>query len=200
MRREDNQPFQIEIQVTNKCNWNCDYCLVDVHNMDKIPFGQVIDKIKNLPDNSEVTLSGGEPGLLKPEEMKTLLSLLQEKNCSIDLLTNGLFFKRHLKDYDQIKSSLYHCVETLDDEIEFPNMDQSKTIYTVVIKLEDFDNLLDFMDKYPHIKFMLSPNKLSTQNKKVIPTFMKFWNEHKNRLHERTYQEFVKNLSKRGIV
>ena len=196
MRKTKNLENSYEIQLTNKCNWNCDYCLVDVHNMKDIPFSTVINYVKSLPDNAEVTLSGGEPGTLHEDEIKELFEVLQSKNCSIDLLTNGLFLKKYPEYFEKVDYTLYHCVEYLTDDIQFPNLDQSKVAYVLVIKNDDWDNLSKFMDKYKHIKFMLSPNKLLSSNNMIFNNFIEFYTNNKDKLHPRTFREFIKNISR----
>lgn len=167
--------------------------------MDIVDFKSVINKVNKLPQKSEVTLSGGEPGLLTPYEVKILINKLKEKECDIDLLTNGTFMDKHLEWIDDILVVLYHCVEELTDCIKYPNLNQDKFIYVLVVTVEDIESgkLKDFMDRYSSISFMLSPNKLLLNNSKIYNIFNKFYKEHKEQLHPRTYSEFIKNMVRR---
>ena len=56
----------------------------------------MLHRVEAIEPNSEVTFSGGEPGILNRKQLELLIKILKDKNCVIDLLTNGLFFKRHM--------------------------------------------------------------------------------------------------------
>lgn len=85
------------IVVTNQCNSNCIMCPDSdiVRNTRENPdIKKLIEQVKCIPDDTKhITITGGEPGLLK----KNLLKLLEEcKNCLPNteflLLTNGRIF------------------------------------------------------------------------------------------------------------
>lgn len=85
------------IVVTNQCNSNCIMCPDSdiVRNTRENPdIKKLIEQVKCIPDDTKhITITGGEPGLLK----KNLLKLLEEcKNCLPNteflLLTNGRVF------------------------------------------------------------------------------------------------------------
>ena len=50
------------IYFTCKCNWNCNYCIMDTHNIKNEP-KNILENINNIEDNLFVSISGGEPGL-----------------------------------------------------------------------------------------------------------------------------------------
>ena len=64
-----------ELSTGWECNWKCDYCLVDTHSRPKKLFCEVYDEAVTFERNSSVTLSGGEPGLLKQIEIERLFYL-----------------------------------------------------------------------------------------------------------------------------
>lgn len=85
------------IVVTNQCNSNCIMCPDSdvVRNTKENPdIKKLLEQVKCIPDDtSHITITGGEPGLLR----ENLLNLLEE--CKIDLpntefllLTNGRIF------------------------------------------------------------------------------------------------------------
>lgn len=85
------------IVVTNQCNSNCIMCPDSdvVRNTKENPdIKKLLEQVKCIPDDtSHITITGGEPGLLR----ENLLKLLEE--CKIDLpntefllLTNGRIF------------------------------------------------------------------------------------------------------------
>lgn len=195
-----------ELAVTNECNWNCKYCLVDTHNKKPLVINKVIEKIKQLPDNISVTLSGGEPGMLNEEDLLNVIELLESKNCVIDLVTNGLFLFRYEKYTSRVNEVLYHCIEDIDvflkENKKIKLFDKKphgnfELIYVIVVLFEDFESgrIQKIIDLYPEIKFMLSPNKLITENK-IFNSFLEFIHKNKEKIHERTLSEFIKNKIK----
>lgn len=162
------------ILTTYKCNWNCDYCLVDTHDKHKqspINFLDLKKKINKLADNSLVTLCGGEPGTLSEPEVKEIFNSLEEKKCEIDILTNGLFIKRYSQYLDRIDTVEYHCVENLEDNIEFPNLDQNKFNYLIIITNNNYAKVDAFLDRYPKIQFRLVCN---SKNRESLPRTIGF--------------------------
>lgn len=105
-----------------------------------------------------VTLCGGEPGTLSEPEVKEVFNSLEEKKCEIDILTNGLFIKRYSQYLDRIDTVEYHCVENLEDNIEFPDLDQNKFNYLIIITNNNHTKVDAFLDRYPKIKFRLVCN------------------------------------------
>lgn len=195
----------IELPVTNRCNWFCSYCLVDTHNRDLLPIEEVLKTISEIPDGTSVTLSGGEPGMLERKNIELIIQKLQEKNCNIDLLTNGLFLTRYNDLLVNISEVFYHCIEDIpsfiknNKEIDFginlPTHDKFDFIYVIVVLYEDLvsGNAQKIIEKYPDIQFMISPNKLLGKDK-IINKFMQFFKLNESRVHPRTKSEFLRNM------
>lgn len=149
------------IVTTYKCNWNCEYCIIDTHDKQKnqpIYFVDLLKKINSVPNGFPVTLCGGEPGMLSPKEVKKVFLILENKNCEIDLLTNGLFIKRYPEYLSRLDKVEYHCAEELKNQIEFPNLDQNQFNYLVIVTKRNYKEVDDFLDRYPKIKFKLVCN------------------------------------------
>jgi organic radical activating enzyme len=187
----------IELPLTNKCNWHCNYCVVDIHNRPELPFEEVLSKVKDIEPGSEVTFSGGEPGILKREELELLIKILKDKNCVIDLLTNGLFFKRHMPLVHEFGKIHYHCVEYLPDDIEFPNLEFDHVFYGLVVTNTNFldGSIHTMINKYPHIKFLLLPD-VRSQKKINLNLMMDFFNEHGDKVHPYSLNEFITVVSR----
>ena len=175
----------VEITTTFKCNWTCDYCLVDTHNQPDHPFEKVLEEVNAIEPGTEVTFSGGEPGLLKREQLEQIIKILKDKDCPLDLLTNGLFIRRHEPLLKEFGIVMYHCIQDMnkDIEIEFPDLDQNHIRYTVIAESHNLTDgsLLRVMDKYPHIRFQVFP-ETRYKRKSNLALFSKFLREHADRL------------------
>ena len=183
---------EVELPLTNKCNWHCDYCVADIHNQPELPFDEVLRRVNAIDPGSEVTFGGGEPGLLKREQLEQLIKILKDKGCVVDLLTNGLFFKRHMELVHEFGKIHYHCVEYLDHDIEFPNLNLPHVFYALVVTDTNFldGSILRMINKYPHIKFLLLPD-VRSQRKVNLNLMMKFFKEHGESFHPFSLDEFV---------
>lgn len=187
----------IELVITYKCNWFCDYCLNDTHHQPERSFQEVLEDANNIPPNTEVTISGGETGLMSRKRLQEIIDVLEAKNCQLDLLTNGLFIKKHeplLKHFTEV---WYHCLEYLNDdkEIEYPDLDQNKFVYIIVATESDLDSntLVNTIERYPHIKFLVLPENRSGRRIN-FNKFKKFVDQYRDRIHPRTYEEWINDL------
>lgn len=183
---------EVELMVTHRCNWFCDYCVADIHNHPEITFESVLAKAQAVEPGTEITFSGGEPGLLKRHQLELLIKTLKDKGCVIDLLTNGLFFKLHqplVKEFGKIH---YHCVEYLPGEIEFPNLPYDNVKYGLVVTNSNFidGSIHAMINRYPHIKFLLLPD-VRSQRKINLKLMMDFFNNHGHKVHKDSLQEFL---------
>ncbi len=170
---------EVEMVVTWLCNWKCDYCSVDTHNRPKLTMEEVEKKLNEVPFKSIVTLSGGEVGMMKRNEIEFIISKLKSKDCKIHLNTNGLFIKRYkdlLKNFDYI---LYHCSENLDLDEEIIIDDDLKLEYMLIVTDNNYHKLENFLRKYPNIKFHIVSSTMPkginnvTLNKKIKNSLIK---------------------------
>jgi organic radical activating enzyme len=176
------------LNCTYDCNWNCSYCIIETHTRPKRDIEKVFKDIEKIPNKSNVSLGGGEPGLLSLENIIKIIKKLKNKNCTIDLLTNGLFLENFgelsiMKEFDTIH---YHCVQNLDDNIKFPNLENVD--YQIVVNNKNFENLESFLKKYPEIKFSIIPSKNiePLSKSKAFDIIRKY----KHRMTERSISEF----------
>jgi organic radical activating enzyme len=145
------------LYLTYKCNWYCDYCSEDTHNRGRISFEEIKTKVESLPDNCDVAITGGEPGVARKDIVHWVLNRLVEKNCFININTNGTFFKRFPELCHIPHSFLYHCSEHLnDEEIFIPDfIDLNKINFQLVISDSTMNRLDYYINKYPQIQFLI---------------------------------------------
>jgi organic radical activating enzyme len=188
---------EIELALTNKCNWHCDYCVADIHNQPELPYEEVLRTVQAIEPGTEVTFGGGEPGLLKREQLVELITILKDKGCVIDLLTNGMFFKRHMELVHEFGKIHYHCVEYLPDEIEFPDLKLDHVFYGLVVTNTNFldGSIHEMLNRYKHIKFLLLPD-VRSQKKINLNLMMSFLNEHGDKVHPYSLNEFITVVSR----
>ncbi len=148
---------ELEIVLTYKCNWNCSYCCVDTHNqkdIDQEILFKKIDTILSEYKDYNITLSGGEVGLLDKSIILYIIDKLKFFNLSLN--TNGLFLEKYPELISKFNNILYHCSPELDDRnvlLNLPNHIQ----YMIVITDNNITNLELFLNYYNDIKFHLVP-------------------------------------------
>lgn len=169
------------VTVTYKCNWSCEYCAIrNKHDYKpNLTHEDVLEKLKLIPENSNVTIFGGEPGLVEREKMEIYIQFLNSGNRQLFLETNGTFIERYPDLIKNFKEVLYHCSQDLDDEI----IDCSKfnnIRYLIIVHDKNIHRLDNYLNRYQKIKFdiieatypypeMKGPT-LSRQNKNHIIT------------------------------
>lgn len=185
------------IMVTYKCQWDCKYCIVNTHSQPEVDFKTLQQKLSQIPNGAEVSLSGGEPGLLDKESMKYVFETLIEKQCYIKVNTNGLFFKTY-PEYDKyVRSYLYHFSENLvlEQNYYIPTVDHSKITFMLVVTNENTVRLEDFLNKFNTLKFSIfsavknniedDTNILSKKN--AFDIFKKY----KHRINKESYSSLL---------
>lgn len=153
---------EYELIITYKCNWACEYCCVDTHSRPELLEQQVLKKINQIEDDNNVTISGGEPGMLSEDFLEKILLRLKDKKCDIGINTNGLFLERHqglmLKYISNIN---YHC--SMDLEISKPILkvehlkEHFFLDYLLIVHDKNIHKLEAFLNHYPEIIFNVVP-------------------------------------------
>lgn len=119
------------IVVTNQCNSNCIMCpdAEAIRNTSDIPYiEKILEQVRCIPnDTNHITITGGEPGLLKENLIKVLAECKRYlPDTDFLLLSNGRIFSnteyaRNIKEnapqYFRIAVPLYADNEKLHDEI-----------------------------------------------------------------------------------
>ena len=94
--RGDIMPKRYCFVLTNLCNLACDFCYQHRTKLkNSLNANDWIKIIKQLPENSRITLTGGEPLTLKDFE-KVFLEVVKRHECNI--ICNGLLLSEKLID------------------------------------------------------------------------------------------------------
>ncbi len=144
--------------ITFECNWNCEYCIVDTHNKNKpiIDYDYINNIINKIPQGSNCSFGGGEPGMANSELIEYLFNKLEKKNCKISITTNGLFMKLYPEYYNRIVSYFYHCSENIViDDINFYKDIDNKIEYMIVVSDNNIKRLESFLEFYKDINITL---------------------------------------------
>lgn len=66
------------IALTYACNWKCPYCAVDNKHdkRDGIDLDDIMQRVSQVSRDATVTLTGGEPGLVKREWLEACIRAL----------------------------------------------------------------------------------------------------------------------------
>ncbi|RLA76997.1 MAG: hypothetical protein DRG78_18055 [Epsilonproteobacteria bacterium] len=170
------------LSITFECNWDCEYCVATTHEKEKIQEEELLKTVNMIDNNMAVTLTGGEPGLIKKELLDKIIIILLDKKCRIDVVTNGLFLKKFPEYYDTVEDYLYHVsidMETPGDIIDFYNP-KDKIDYMVVVTDKNMDNLEDYLnatDKYIQIHGAYTlPGKIGLSKFNTLKLIQKYKN------------------------
>lgn len=171
------------VRLTYSCNKNCTYCPI-LNSIEKDNFVYERDAynllMTRIPEFSDVTISGGEPGLIKyPKELELCLQKLLEKQCNLYLETNGLFIKKYPFMLPYFKEVLFHCSSDLDDnDIDIINkIDYRNFRFLLIVHDSNIDKLETYLLRHRNIKFdvieatypyEITGPTLSTKNKSYI--------------------------------
>ena len=141
------------ITITYKCNWNCPYCAVrnSVDYKPLVEVSEVVDKINRIEDGSNVTLFGGEPGMLDRDTIEMYISILKLKRCTLKLETNGLFLRKFPDLCSNFQSIMYHCSEDLE-EVKISEFNHPDITYMLIIHDWNINRLEKFLEINSHIE------------------------------------------------
>lgn len=132
--------------VTNKCNQKCLFCSAYNRN-NNIIFRNILNQIKT--DNDKlIRISGGEPFLLKTNDLIKILSLLYKYKKQIEFQTNATI----IKDLD--KDKLKKVVNIINATNGYFNINFSAATPQINYKLTKLKN--GFKDKITGIKILKS--------------------------------------------
>jgi organic radical activating enzyme len=183
---------EIELVVTWVCNWFCDYCCVDTHNRPKLTMEEVKAKLDRVIPGYNVTLSGGEVGTMKRDDIEFILSELESKGCPVSINTNGLFIKRYRDLLPRFDTILYHCSEDLDINDDIIIDSELNLQYLLIVTDNNFNRLDAFLAKYPDIKFNLVAATMPEGINKVVLS-----NELKHKMLTSQYKRMTVESKKR---
>lgn len=140
------------LAVTYQCNWDCDYCCVDTHNQKEPSEERVLALAEKVEPGAHVSLTGGEPGMIKENLLIKLLDLFEAKGCVIGVNTNGLWFINYPQYASRINDYRYHCSLDLKNKIWQPPGHEDMNIkYVIVVTDKNFPSLERFLSMNEHI-------------------------------------------------
>jgi molybdenum cofactor biosynthesis enzyme MoaA len=156
-------PKEIEIALTFKCNWNCDFCCEDTHNRVNITFDDIKNKLKILDKfpGKGVILSGGEIGTLPTNILEYVFDKIKDRHVSIN--TNGLFLKKYKQFKPFVNTIGYHCSEDLTTDPDYETLeywDTQEKDFMIVVNETNLKNLENFLERNKNQDFTLD---LATQ-------------------------------------
>jgi hypothetical protein len=146
---------EVELIVTWKCQWFCEYCCVDTHNRPILTMDDVKSKLDKIPPGYNVTLSGGEVGTMRRADIVFIMDEIEKRGCRLNINTNGLFIKRYRDLLHRFDTILYHCSENIDVGDDIIIDSELDLQYLLIVTDNNFKNLGAFLNKYPDIKFHL---------------------------------------------
>ena len=187
------------LYLTYKCNWMCDYCSEDTHNRNEVSVEDIQRKLDEIPEGSDVSITGGEPGVLTSDVLQMVFDQLTAKKCIISVNTNGTFFKRHQALCNIPDSFLYHCSEHLqDEEIYIPDfVPREKISFQLVVTDQTYHRLSYYIEKYPDIKFLIFGADSIQYDRGRRGTGLsrtngfKVYNEYKDKIHPDSYIHLI---------
>ncbi|MCR4779044.1 MAG: radical SAM protein [Lachnospiraceae bacterium] len=99
--RQKHSLFQLEIDVTSKCNAKCPFCFQGDHSMetdDSISYSKMIELLDDLRKMGVyyIGFSGGEPFLRK--DFIKILEAAKERGFRVSIITNGMALNKELID------------------------------------------------------------------------------------------------------
>lgn len=192
-----HEPKKYAMTLTYLCNWNCDYCAVR-NSVDWKPVvtrEDVLKKISCIENGSDVTLFGGEPGMLPKHQLVEYIDILKSKKCRLFLETNGLFIRNYPELLPEFKHVMYHCSMNLDEDDKIDIVDDVETTYMLIVHDENIDRLSRFLEMHQEPeKFYIV--EATYPHEKTGPTLSK---TNKNRLLTRFFKRMTRDAIKRLI-
>ncbi len=175
------------LYLTYKCNWKCSYCITDTHHQTEPQ--NIIDKIKTIENGSDISISGGEPGLANEEIVRLAFELLTKKDCTIHLNTNGKFLNVYPQYLDHINSITYHVFA---DEVNpffrrYPELEH-KLDYAITVTNQMMDKLDTFFKINQDLKFCVFSADMRVNDDGSVNNFLdkknilKIYTKYKNQI------------------
>jgi len=108
----------IDVELTNKCNFNCVYCYVERDKIDHLKKPLIKQILRFCEENhvKNITLTGGEPLLYNNFDF--LINLIENTNLNVTFFTNGSFLNSVLGKYDFSQISICLKRDCVSDELQ----------------------------------------------------------------------------------
>jgi len=148
-------------EITSKCDKGCEYCgsadILNNTNEDYSNTYKIARMISTYPPKS-INISGGEPGCMVPEVLYDCVSILNDANIEVKLITNGKVFKNMVDEFFNHISLIGLSVNTLKDieyikENYLDDLKQYKDKLVIITNfgkhnIWDFDEICAFTDEF----------------------------------------------------
>jgi radical SAM protein with 4Fe4S-binding SPASM domain len=181
-------PTRVEIEFSNHCNSNCQYCPrqhikdVPLGHMDINLFKRIIDELEEYP-NIVLQLHRRGESLLHPK-FNSMIRYLEKKSFKLQLATNAILLNEELSDL--LAGALYFISFSIDHPMMY-SKSRGIDCYT---KVEN--NILDFLKiNNGRTRTQVSMVETDSTSAKVINEFVLLWRKKVDRV--RIYQEHSKN-------
>ena len=133
-------PYRYVLVLTNLCNLNCSFCFQDKkYNPGSLSLEKWRAVIDQIPENSHITLTGGEPLLFK--DFSKLVESIPE-TITFNLITNGLLLDDEVVDFLLSRKNFRVLSISIDDV-----GNQSRDF-----KTSDWEKLLSNIDYLNHAR------------------------------------------------
>lgn len=128
---------QIQIEITGRCNMNCQHCRAAYQIQKDMPIEQIIKIIRFArqfsPNYKEIIISGGEP-LLHNDFFNVLTEVRRNGGESVTLTTNGLLLtEEHLNLIERLSFKRFTLSVSLDS-IDQKNHDEFRNYKGAFVK------------------------------------------------------------------
>ena len=199
-----------EIEITYKCNWNCEYCCVQTHTKKALSNEEIINNLKKSSNNfidlngGALTISGGEPSLADSELIKEIYNLSKEYNFQLSLNSNGRIFypkvysifKDIMKDIEINWHVSENCkwFEDIHWILSLIEKDSLNVQPMLVVTNNNVINLDNFMDKWTKTtKILIVPASNPYNGKIYLNT------EHQKSIYNK-YKKYLTQESKLRLI
>ncbi|MCR5261200.1 MAG: radical SAM protein [Candidatus Gastranaerophilales bacterium] len=175
----DGKIFKITVFNWAHCNASCFYCSVHsnfcetVKKSDEYDALPIIEKLSDegrLTSDTFIAFMGGEPTML--EEFPQILKMLLDKNCRIEVLSNGIKYEPEISRMLQAENNNNICI-SLDCGC--------RESYKKIKRVDKYNEVLQTVKRYIdeagdksnrlRLKYIIFPNV--NDNKKEIDNFFK---------------------------
>lgn len=162
---------QVQIEITGRCNMNCEHCRASNQLREDMPLNQILKILKFArqfsPNYKEVIISGGEP-LFHNNFEKVLTEIRKNGAEFITLTTNGsLLTEKHLDLIEKLKFKRFQISISLDSLVpeEHDTFRNSKGAFEKAIKALNLISKRDIPNLISSMRSTLKPSQIKDMEK-----------------------------------
>ncbi|MBU7047626.1 MAG: radical SAM protein [Theionarchaea archaeon] len=170
----EEPPATIHLRLTEQCNLNCVYCLVDAKEFSAhVMQMEFIEKVLNMARQwgvSKVNLSGGEP-LLHPD-FSSILESAERNDLKIGIATNGLLLSKEVAAH-LAEASVFSILLNIDGTKDIHDNLRGKPG-----AFESACHALDILETHGLIEKISIATILTAQNCRIVPAIIRIIEEY----------------------